>query len=250
MTYLKLAICLLVFFVYSTKTLAASGQLLPIKIELNDKAKLQRGARFFMNYCSGCHSLRYLRYDRMAKDLGLTTFDGALDEKLLLNNLIFTRAKIHDPIQISMRVQDARQWFGAVPPDLTLKARERGASWLYTFLKSFYEDSSRPFGSNNLLVPEVGMPNVLQPLIGQVVLTLELAAETQVRETSLISARPGKMSEPQFNSALEDLISFLVYAAEPIKVIRYRIGSLVCAFLLIFLVFVYKLKETYWRNLH
>ncbi|KTC87382.1 cytochrome c1 [Legionella drozanskii] len=218
--------------------------LLPVKVEVQDKARLQRGAKIFMNYCSGCHSLRYLRYNRMGNDLGLVTFDGQLDKKLLFNNLIFTSARIQDPIQISLPATDARQWFGLVPPDLSLVARERGASWLYTYLKSFYADSSRPFGTNNLLVPDAAMPNVLAPLEGEVVVVRENPEQTP----HLLLKDKGEMSQQQFDNMLEDLVSFLVYVSEPAQLIRYRIGLVVLAFLGVFLLVAYWLKKLYWKE--
>ncbi|MFC3908793.1 cytochrome c1 [Legionella dresdenensis] len=207
---------------------AGSVSLLPVKINVNDKAALQRGAQFFMNYCSGCHSLRYLRYNRMARDLGLTTFTGEVDDDLLVNNLIFTSAKIADPIQISMPASEARKWFGVAPPDLSLIARVRSASWLYTYLKSFYGDQSRPFGANNHLIPDVAMPNILQPLI-----------DPGSRE---------KMSAEAFDRTLQDLVTFLVYTSEPDQLIRYRLGGWVLGFLCFFLILCYGLKKIYWQK--
>ena len=122
----------------------------PISINLKDKAVLQRGARLYMNYCSGCHSLKFMRYNLMANDIGLTTFDGQLDEALLKNNLIFSKATLYDPIEIALLPEDAKQWFGVVPPDLSLMTREKGAEWLYTYLSNFYRDDSwrRIFAKN------------------------------------------------------------------------------------------------------
>src|SRR3990167_3096734 len=134
-----------------------------------DKAALQRGANFFMNYCGGCHSLRYMRYNQLTRDLDLTSFEGVIDRDLLFNNLVFSKVKRDDPIRVSMPSANARRWFGVIPPDLSLIAKEKGPAWIVTYLKSFYRDSSRPFGSNNWLVPDAAMPNVLQPLIGQVI---------------------------------------------------------------------------------
>lgn len=228
----------------------AEVALLPVKVNLADKAQLQRGAKFFMNYCSGCHSLRYLRYNRLARDLGLTTFDGVLDKELLVNNLIFTKATIYDPIEISMAAEDARQWFGIVPPDLSLTARERGADWIYTYLKSFYTDKTRPFGANNLLVPDVAMPNILEPLIGQVIAVKEKGASESATPSHLTLLVPGEMHEPQFDSALEDLVTFLVYVAEPAKLVRYHLGWLVLVFLSIFLLVAILLKKSYWKELN
>jgi len=203
------------------------SQLLPVDIKLTDQPALQRGARVFMNYCSGCHSLRYLRFDRMAIDLGLVTVNGKPDEQLA-SNLIFTHAQINDPIKINMPPTEARQWFGTVPPDLSLIARVRSPSWLYTYLKSFYPDSSRPFGSNNVLIPDVAMPNVFAPL----------AEHTQA----------GGLSEDEFNGILQDVVTFLVYAGEPSKLVRYRMGVFVIVFLSVFLVVIYLLKKSYWRK--
>lgn len=224
-------------------------RLLSVEVNLSNQPRIQRGAKLFMNYCSGCHSLRYLRYSRMGKDLGLTTFDGQLDENLLFNNLIFTSAKINDPIQISMPASDARQWFGIVPPDLSLTARVRGASWIYTYLKSFYADNTRPFGANNLLVPDVAMPNVLEPLIGYVVGVRE-QQDPKSPISHLVLVRKGEMTQQEFDSALEDLVNFLVYVAEPVKLVRYRMGTMVIIFLCIFLVVIYQLKKVYWKDIH
>lgn len=194
-----------------------------VPVDINDKESLQRGAKMFMNYCSGCHSLKYMRYNRMAQDLGLTTFDGQIAEDLLKNNLIFTQANIYDPIQIAMSPEDAKQWFGMVPPDLSLSARDRGPVWIYNYLKSFYSDPSRPFGANNLLMPDVAMPNVLEPLIGKVI----LVKDKNSHANSLLVVKRGEMFEGQFDSALRDLVNFLVYVGEPAKLIRYKLGVFV-----------------------
>lgn len=226
----------------------ASGSMMPmhsVTIDLKDKERLQRGARIFMNYCSGCHSLKYMRYNRMAEDLGLTTFDGQIDEDLLKNNLIFTQSTIYDPIQIAMPEEDAKQWFGIVPPDLSLSARDRGPIWIYNYLKSFYHDESRPFKTNNLLFPDVAMPNILEPLMGKTV----LAEDSKLHESYLLLVRHGEMFENEFDSALQDLITFLVYVGEPAKLIRYQLGFFVIAFLCILWIVAYALKRSYWKHL-
>lgn len=224
--------------------------LLPLDIDLHDQARLQRGAKLFMNYCSGCHSLRYMRYNRMATDLGLTTFDGELDNDLLVSNLIFTGAAIPDPIEISMPAVDARQWFGIVPPDLSLSARKRGAPWLYTYLKSFYEDESRPFGANNRLIPAVAMPNVLAPLAGRVIAVRENEKDNNSPITHLLQVSNGEMTPYEFDNAVRDLVTFLVYVGEPVKLVRYRAGVFVIGFLCIFLIVVYRLKKNYWKDFY
>lgn len=226
-----------------------SINLLPVKIEVTDRAALQRGAAFYMNYCSGCHSLKYLRYNRMATDLGLTTFDGHLDKDLLVNNLLFTHAKIEEPITIAMSPEDARQWFGVVPPDLSLIARARGASWLYTFLKGFYADPARPLGANNVLMPDTAMPNVLEPLIGRVIWPASYRHRANDRTFPLVLVEQGEMSAMQVDAALQDLVTFLVYAAEPAQLIRYPIGIGVLIFLIVLGVLIFRLKKAYWKQL-
>ena len=228
----------------------ADVELLPIVIDVQDQEKLQRGAKTFMNYCSGCHSLRYMRYNRMAKDLGLTTFTGDIDSDLLVNNLIFTTAKIHDPIENSMPAAGARQWFGRVPPDLSLSAREHGPEWLYTYLKNFYADKKRPFGANNALVPDVSMPNILAPLEGYVIAEQQERGSSNQQPLRLVLVEQGEMSQQQFDSTLQDLVTFLVYVAEPVQLIRYRIGVMVILFLCLLLIVAYQLKTFYWRNVH
>lgn len=232
------------------QTSMADVALFPISVDLKDQASLQRGAKLFMNYCSGCHSLRYLRYNRMAEDLGLTMHSGYIDKDLLINNLIFTGAKASSPMDISMPSVDARQWFGKVPPDLSLSARQWGAAWLYTYLKTFYVDKSRPFGANNILVPDVAMPNVLAPLEG-VVIAVKQGNDTHLyshSHISLIIEKPGEMSVAAFDRALRDVVTFLVYVAEPVRLIRFRMGLFVMLFLGLFLAVVYALKKHYWRE--
>ena len=227
----------------------AEVELLPVTINLHDMASMQRGAKLFMNYCSGCHSLRYMRYNRMAKDLGLTTFSGDIDKDLLINNLIFTTAKVEDPIGVSMPPQDARQWFGRVPPDLSLSARKYSPAWLYTYLKSFYIDKNRPFGVNNVLIPDVAMPNVLAALAGKVIAIPAAGHSNGYLPSRLLLVEPGEMSQQQFDSAVQDLVTFMVYVAEPVKLVRYRIGWIVIVFLCIFLIVAYQLKKAYWRDI-
>ncbi|MCW8444933.1 cytochrome c1 [Fluoribacter gormanii] len=200
------------------------GWTYPVTIDVQDQASLQRGARLFMNYCSGCHSLKYLRYNHMAKGLGLIGFDGQINQDLLKNNLIFTQATINDPIRIALPPEDAKQWFGIVPPDLSLIAREKGTKWLYSYLSAFYKDDSRPFGTNNHLVPDVAMPNILETLNHD-------------------------LSREQFDSNLQDLVTFLAYVGEPVKLLRHYLGFFVVGFLLILFLAAWGLKTIYWRKI-
>ncbi|KTD58475.1 ubiquinol-cytochrome c oxydoreductase, cytochrome c1 [Legionella sainthelensi] len=214
------SIVLLIIGVWSQHQVYATS----FSINIQDKERLQRGAKLFMNYCSGCHSLKYLRYNRMAKGLGLMRSAGQIDEGLLKNNLIFTEAKINDPIQIAMPPEDAKQWFGIVPPDLSLVTRAKGSEWLYNYLISFYNDDSRPFGTNNSLVPDVAMPNILDTL-------------------------HNKMRTGQFDESVLDLVTFLTYVSEPTQTERYHMGFFVIGFLVILFLVIWRLKIVYWRKI-
>ena len=193
-----------------------------------DEASLQRGARFYMNYCSGCHALKYMRVQTLEKGLGLDERDAP---ELL--PLLFLSGEMQETIQTAMPLQEATQWFGVAPPDLSLVARARGSRWLYDFLKGFYADEKRPFGANNLVFPDVAMPDVLYPLRGEV--------KRGLGET-LVLVKTGSMEENEFNQNLNDLIHFLVYTAEPHRDERRKIGILVLIFLAVLLVLVRSLQ--------
>lgn len=226
-------------------------------VNVRDKAALQRGAKLYMNYCSGCHSLKYVRYSQMAKGLGLVTFDGQLDRDLLFNNLVFTDSVEGSPINIAMAPQDAREWFGKIPPDLSLVARVRGVDWLFTYLQSFYEDKSKPFHANNTVFPDVAMPNVLAPLQGiQVPVyrmeTFDFGGESKQRKVIayLRNISEGEMSEHQFIAAVNDIVTFLAYVGEPVQIKRQHIGIGVMIFLFVLLGFAYAMKKSFWKKLH
>lgn len=241
---MKRVVLLVLGTVYSLASFANDVSLQSFSMDLTDKETLQRGARMYMNYCSGCHSLKYMRYNRMAKDLGLIKFDGALDVPLLQNNLIFTEAKPYDPIAISLPEEDARQWFGKVPPDLSLKARERGSAWIYTYLKSFYVDKSRPFGANNALYPDVAMPDVLAPLRGVIA-----GKKLNNGQILLQPIHNGTMTYREFDQSLQDLVTFLTYVANPNQATGYKIGYFVLPLLIVFFFILRQLKKLYWKSL-
>ena len=214
--------------------------------DLSDKASLQRGAKLFMNYCLGCHGQQYQRYQRTFNDLGIP-------EELAEENLQFTGEKISDYIERSMPAESAAQWFGAAPPDLTLVARVRGADWIYTYLRSFYVDESRPFGVNNTVFPEVGMPHVLQPLQGTPTRTYEeqmVDGEMVKRYVGIKSDGTGAMSPDEYDQAVADIVNFLEYTGEPAKLESHKIGKWVLIFIAVLFVFVYLLKKEYWREVH
>ena len=230
-------------------TLASSGHLHLDKanIDPTNKESLQRGARTFVNYCMGCHSARFERYNRLARDLGLS-------DQEVIDNLMFTGEKIGDHMDTAMTRNDAKNWFGAAPPDLTLVARVRGVDWLYTYLRSFYRDEARPFGVNNVVFPNVGMPNVLWKLQGvqePVYKTVEDEdghAHKVLEGIELEAA--GTESPAEFERTVRDLVNFLAYMGEPIKLERKALGVKVLLFLLLFFVVAYLLKKEYWKDVH
>lgn len=216
-------------------------------VDLSDKASLQHGAKLFVNYCLSCHSAAYMRYNRMGKDLGLT--DDQLKE-----NLMLATEKVGDPMTIAMSAKDAKRWFGAPPPDLSVIARARGADWLYTYLRTFYVDEKRPFGVNNVVFPDVGMPHVLWELEGLKKPVYKTVTGHDGSEKHVIDGFeqvvPGKLSQTEYDKAARDLTSFLVYMGEPVALERQRLGVWVMLFLAVFLVAAYLLKKEYWRDVH
>ncbi len=209
-------------------------------IDVTDYASLQRGARLFMNECSGCHSLKFTRYDAMAKGIQITDESGKVLDKIVKENLMFTGDSLAAPIVTAMRSQDAANWFGMSPPDLTLEAKYRGVDWLYNYLLTFYTDPKRPWGVNNLVFPDVAMPHVLLELQGEQILTPE----------GLKVVRPGSMTPEEYKVAVADLVNFLCYISEPVQTLRREIGAWVLVFLGIFAVFSYLLKREYWKKVH
>lgn len=228
----------------------ASGGGVPLQdanIDLTDKASLQRGASYFVNYCMGCHSLMYVRYNRMAEDLGI-------DEVSLRKNLILTDAKPGDLMTSSMRSQDGEAWFGTAVPDLTLVARWRSPDWIYSYLKSFYLDESRPYGVNNSVFPDVGMPHVLAPLQGVQRAVYEESpgedGETARHLKGLELAEGGHMTPEKYDAMVRDLTNFLTYVGDPTRLERERLGIYVLLFLGLFFVLAYALKKEYWKDVH
>lgn len=232
---------------------AEEGALFEFRPDTDNTASLQRGARDFMNYCSGCHSLKYLRYNRLGADLGVP-------DKLLQDNLMFTGEKSGDPI-LSAMPSESEQWFGKEPPDLTLTARQRGPDWIYSYLLSFYLDPARPTGVNNLMLPNAAMPDVLWPLQGwqKAVYagkpsdekSMNGGGEPQQREFERFEiVSPGSQTPEQFHETVADLANFLTYAAEPGRNDRVALGLKVIAYLLVLFVLAWLLKHEYWKDVH
>ncbi|MEJ1296342.1 MAG: cytochrome c1 [Candidatus Sedimenticola sp. (ex Thyasira tokunagai)] len=211
-------------------------------IDLSDKASLQRGAKLFVNYCLSCHSAKYQRYNRMAKDLGMT-------EEEVKKNLMFATDKIGDTMEIAMDPDMAAAWFGTAPPDLSVIARARGVDWLYTYFRSFYIDESRPFGFNNTVFPDVGMPHIFWKLQGvQKAVMKDVDGRQVVDKLELVEQ--GDMSPAEFDAAMLDLTAFLSYIGEPIQMERKRLGVWVLLFIAVFFVVALMLKKEYWKDVH
>lgn len=229
-------------------TMAAGGgvALEQFRGDLHDQASLQRGAKLFVNYCLSCHSAAYMRYSRMGTDLGLS-------DQQVRDNLLLATDKIGNTMTVAMPVKDAKRWFGNPPPDLSVTARARGADWLYTYFKTFYVDSKRPFGVNNVVFPEVGMPHVLWELEGlkqPIYRTVTEHGESKQVLSGYRMVSKGSMSADEYDQAATDLTNFLVYMAEPIALKRQSMGIWVLLFLTIFAVIAYLLKKEYWRDIH
>jgi ubiquinol-cytochrome c reductase cytochrome b subunit len=244
-----------------------------IDVDANNKASLQSGAQVYMNYCMGCHSLKYARYERTATDMGvpLDLFEGTLKFDGMSGE-IEGSAKIGDLMENAMPEAMAKKWFGAAPPDLTLVARSRGHNWLYTYLRNFHTDPSRPYGVNNKVFKDVGMPHVLlelqgvtecapgsvhaanggikrDPLTGEEVLLAEDG--TPLNPCGRLKVvEEGEMTPEQFDVAVYDLVNFLAYVAEPMAEDRKRIGVYVLLFISLFFVFTYLLNREYWKDVH
>ena len=222
--------------------------------DVSNLASLQRGARNFVNYCQGCHSAKYMRYSQLATDLALTEDD-------VKANLMFTGERIYDTMQSVMPPEKARQWFGNAPPDLSLIVRSRGPDYVYTFLRSFYEDSSRPTGVNNAVLPGTAMPHVLAPLQGVQHARFEDAHDEAGKPVidkttgkpvkNLAGLEPGvtgDMPAATFDSFVRDTVAFLTYVAEPAKARRESLGIWVVLFLLMFAAFAWFLYKEYWKD--
>ena len=215
-------------------------------IDLTDKASLQNGARLFQNYCLGCHQMQYQRYSRTFSDLDIP-------EEVGMENLMFTGEKVGDHITNNMSAKDGEKWFGATPPDLTNVARVRGPDWLYTYLRSFYADPSRPFGVNNEVFPLVGMPHVLQELQGMPYKAYEtrlVDGESKEVYVGIKTDGSGELNAEEYDRAVADLVNYLEYVGEPTKLEARELGTKVMVFLLIFFVLAYLLKKEYWKDVH
>ncbi len=213
--------------------------------DVGNVASLQRGARNFVNYCMGCHSAQYVRYNRLGQDLQIS-------ERQLIDNLMFAAQKPTETMTIAMRAEDSNRWFGVTPPDLSLIARNRGADYLYNFLRGYYLDPTRPTGVNNLMLPSTAMPHVLWQLQGA--RAAEFAEESLDGGAShavfkgFQEVTAGQLSPEEYDQFVRDIVNFLVYIGEPMQLERQRLGLWVLAFLLIFGILAYLLKQEIWKD--
>ena len=212
----------------------------PANTNIANTASLQRGAKYFVNYCLGCHSAQYVRYNRLAEDLQLS-------EEQLTENLMFTGEQIFDTMENAMRPEDAARWFSIAPPDLSLIARSRGTDYIYTFLRSFYVAPGRPTGVDNVVLPGTAMPHVLWQLQGtQRAVFAEHDGVQEFEEFEVI--KPGELAASDYDNVVRDIVNFLDYIGEPIKRERQQLGIRVIGFLLVFLLIAFMLKKEIWKD--
>jgi ubiquinol-cytochrome c reductase cytochrome c1 subunit len=252
---------------FSPSALASGGadvRMEPAQVNRLDLVSAQRGARIFVNYCLNCHTAKYMRYNRLT-DLGLT-------DAQIRDNLMFAGDKTGDTMTVAMRPADAKAWFGTPPPDLSVEARVRGAEWLYNYFLAFYKDDTAPSGWNNLVFPNVAMPNVLQHLSGtNQLVTKEFKTHEEAQAAALatkgvvvlgpgndhtyvvetiVQDTPGELSPIEYQRVVSDLVNFLDYMAEPAKNQRTRIGLVVLLYLVVLFFLAYWLKREYWKDVH
>lgn len=236
------------------------------EVDLHDKESQQRGAKYFVNYCMGCHSMKFMRYERFSDDLGIP-------HEITQQNLNFSGSNIGNLMEIAADKQAQKKWFGAAPPDLTLVARLHKPEWLYTYLRTFYEDPSRPYGVNNLVFPSVGMPHVMLELQGmqkcapgplydvhgnverdtltnEPILFNKETGEALNPCGSFTITKKGSMEPAQFDQAVADLVNFLAYAGEPTALKRERMGVYALFFIALFFVMAWLLNREYWKDIH
>lgn len=249
----KIILALTTFFALSTGALAAEGGIAWDKapVRTSDHASLQNGAKLFVNYCLNCHSAAFMRYNRL-QDIGLTA-------EQIKDNLLFTTDKVGETMKAAIDPKQAKEWFGANPPDLTLIARSRaavgkgsGADYLYTFLRTFYPDETKATGWNNLAFPNVGMPHVLWELQGQRRPIMEVQEEHGHKVEVFKGwqqVTPGTMTPLQYEQAIGDLVNFLQWMGEPAQNTRVRVGVWVLLFLLGFTIIAWRLNAAYWKDI-
>jgi ubiquinol-cytochrome c reductase cytochrome c1 subunit len=232
---------------FASQGMAAGGSvhLEPADIDADNINSLQRGARNYMNYCSGCHSAQYVRFSTIGKHLNLS-------EEQLTDNLMFNAQKTFETIQTNMPADDAERWFGTAPPDLSLMARARGADYVYNFLKGFYVSEDSPTGVNNIVLVGTSMPHVLWELQGDQKANFSHHENEDGSVTSTFEGfeqlSAGQMDSEDYDEFVRDTVNFLVYIAEPIRQDRRKLGVWVLMFLVFFFILATQLKKAIWKD--
>ena len=251
----KIILTLVAALGFAAGSALAAGGGIPLDkapVKTNDLASLQNGAKVFVNYCLNCHSAAFMRFNRL-KDIGLT-------DQQVKDNLLFTTDKVGETMKAAIDPKQAKAWFGANPPDLTVIARSRagaggsGADYLYTFLRTFYRDDTKATGWNNMVFPSVGMPHVLWELQGERRAIFEEVKDphdpSKVTHAfkSFEQIKPGKMSAQEFDSAVGDLVAYLQWMGEPNQGLRTKLGVWVLLFLAVFTVIAWRLNAAFWKD--
>ena len=225
---------IIIFLFISPLSFSAENiELSKAPVDLTDNLSLQRGAKIFTNYCLNCHSAKYMRYSNL-QDIGLSA-------ETIKNDLLFTGNKIGDTMSVNMSMKDSKKWFGASPPDLSVVARSRGADWIYSYMRGFYRDPTRPTGWNNTVYVNSAMPHILWELEGEKILN--------PKTKKLEKFSSGKLNAKEYDATIADLTNYLVYMSEPDQLKRKKMGYYVIGFLLLLLFLTIKLKKEYWRDI-
>ena len=250
MNKIKYIMFLLAFIIFPLNINASSNmQLKSVDIDLSNKQSLQKGAKIFFDYCQGCHGIKYMRYLSLADGIGLKETKDKSIELVIQETFMHSVKGINENnvILSSISKENGQKWFGKLPPDLSLVSRYRGSNWLYTYMKSFYKDSSRPWGVNNLLFPDVGMPHILLKLQGLQILK-DGTEKMHDSDKMLELIENGDLSKNEYNNMIKDLVTFLSYIGEPTQVERKSLGLYVVGFLIILMLFLFFLKREYWKD--
>lgn len=225
---------IIIFLFISPLSFSAENiELSKAPVDLTDNLSLQRGAKIFTNYCLNCHSAKYMRYSNL-QDIGLSA-------ETIKSDLLFTGNKIGDTMSVNMSMKDSKKWFGAAPPDLSVVARSRGADWIYSYMRGFYRDPTRPMGWNNTVYVNSAMPHILWELEGEKILN--------PKTKRLEKFSSGKLNAKEYDATIADLTNYLVYMSEPDQLKRKKMGYYVIGFLLLLLFLTIKLKKEYWRDI-
>lgn len=225
---------IIIFLFISPLSFSAENiELSKAPVDLTDNLSLQRGAKIFTNYCLNCHSAKYMRYSNL-QDIGLSA-------ETIKSDLLFTGNKIGDTMSVNMSMKDSKKWFGASPPDLSVVARSRGADWIYSYMRGFYRDPTRPMGWNNTVYVNSAMPHILWELEGEKILN--------PKTKKLEKFTSGKLNAKEYDATIADLTNYLVYMSEPDQLKRKKMGYYVIGFLLLLLFLTINLKKEYWRDI-